>query len=341
MTNPRISVLMPCRNEVGIIEQSLRSILEQEELEGRFEVIVIDGMSTDGTREVVKAIQGNDPGVILLNNRKRIVPCALNAGIDHARGDIIIRMDAHSEYAPDYVATCVRTLEATGADNVGGPAMTRHTSYFQKANSAAYHSPFSVGGARFHDINYQGKVDTVPYGCWKKSAFEKFGYFDVNLVRNQDDEHNLRITLNGGTVWLTPEIRSWYYPRNSLTGLFNQYRQYGYWKTKIIRKHRLLASLRHLVPALFIVTLFLLALLSTQFSLARMTLYSLLGLYIVVLAVASITSAKRDGWHLLPVLPVVFVAYHFGYGTGFLQGLLWFVRRKDRTSDEMSSLTRC
>ena len=203
-----------------------------------------------------------------------------------------------------------------------------------KAVAAAYHSPFSVGGARFHDVNYEGWVDTVTYGCWRRKAFEKFGYFDEELVRNQDDEHNLRIIRGGGKIYQSPKIRSWYRPRGSLTALFKQYMQYGYWKVRVIQKHKLPASWRHLVPGGFVFTLILLCLL-TLFGLVLSLLdattdhgllttdllrlpggllVGLLALYGLSAVCASVLTAAKSEWKLLPILPAVFACYHFGYG---------------------------
>jgi succinoglycan biosynthesis protein ExoA len=198
----------------------------------------------------------------VIDNPGRIVSTGLNSAIKAARGEIVVRMDAHTEYAPDYVQQCVAVLQETGADNVGGPARTRAETYLEKAVAAAYHSRFAVGGARFHDVNYEGWVDTVTYGCWRREAFDRFGYFDEELVRNQDDEHNLRIIRDGGKIWQSPKIRSWYRPRGSLSALFKQYMQYGYWKVRVIQKHKLPASWRHLVPGAFVLALLVLILLS-------------------------------------------------------------------------------
>jgi glycosyltransferase involved in cell wall biosynthesis len=269
-------VIIPCRNEADRIEFCLSSVLAQEIPDGGFEILVADGISDDGTREIIRRMQDGSqkavasgqssvvsgPAIRVIDNPGRIVSTGMNAAIRAARGQIIIRMDAHTKYAPDYICRCLETLNQTGADNVGGPARTRADTSMQKANAAAYHSPFSAGGARFHDISYAGYVDTVTYGCWPRSTFEKFGLFDEELVRNQDDEHNLRIINGGGRIWQNPKIKSWYQPRASLTGLFTQYLQYGYWKVRVMKKHKRLASWRHLVPAAFLLTLALLFLLS-------------------------------------------------------------------------------
>jgi len=352
---PAASVVVPCRNEINHADACFRSILQQEEPEGGFEVLVADGISDDGTRELLEQLGRQDPRIRVIDNPGRIVSAGLNSAIRFAKAEIIIRMDAHTEYAPDYIKRCVELLQKSGADNVGGPARTKSETYLERAVAAAYHSPFSVGGARFHDVEYEGSVDTVPYGCWRKEAFERFGYFDEELVRNQDDEHNLRIVRRGGKIWQSPRIRSWYYPRGSLSALFRQYKQYGYWKVRVIQKHKLPAAWRHLVPCAFLLTLMLLAAASVLcfLSLAlwpslsvlcRLYLWSLVSLvctYCLCLLLASLVTACKTEWKLLAVLPLAFGCYHFGYGYGFLRGVWDFViRKRRRPGNQFVQLTR-
>lgn len=374
---PLVTVILPCRNEIRSIRACLESILGQASPEGGFEVIIADGMSDDGTRDVLREFlsergmnsAGTDlppatQGVSLrvIDNPGRIVSTGLNRAIREAKGQIIVRMDSHTVYAGDYLKACVECLLATGADNVGGPARTKAEGYQQKAIAAAYHSPFAVGGARFHDVDYEGPVDTVTYGCWWRDSFERFGMFDEELVRNQDDEHNLRIQRKGGRIWQSPTIRSWYYPRASLAALCRQYSQYGYWKVCVIRKHVLPASWRHLVPAGFVAGLLLLSLagLGWEFMMAYggqrgggnssgpqalnwpwFGLKILLTVYAAAILLASLWTAKRKGWALIGILPVVFPCYHVPYGWGFLRGILDFGLRRRKTSDGVfTRLTR-
>jgi glycosyltransferase involved in cell wall biosynthesis len=308
-------------------------------------------MSCDDTRSILQRIATTEPGLRILENAQLTAPAGLNAALGIARGDVIVRMDAHTEYAPDYVVRCVEVLRKTGADNVGGPARTDAESYVQRAAAAAYHSRFSVGGARFHDENYEGFVDTIPYGCWRKETFRKFGFFDVELARNQDDEHNLRIIRGGGRIYQSPTIKSWYKPRSSLTTLFKQYMQYGYWKVRVIQKHKLPASWRHLVPATFVLALALLFLLSAfcflllspshfSFQLSAFSfLFAVFG-YTFSLAVASIITAAKTEWSLLPILPFVFLCYHLGYGFGFLRGFWDFIVLRRGANQLFTRLTR-
>ncbi|HEV8725282.1 MAG TPA: glycosyltransferase family 2 protein [Candidatus Binatia bacterium] len=316
---------MSCRNERAHIEACVRSVLAQHSPAGGFELIIADGMSDDGTRNILKRLAKEDPRLRVVDNPGRIVSCGLNAAIRAARGKIIARMDAHTEYAPDYVSQCLAALTETGANNVGGPARTRAHNYTQSVISAAYHSPFAVGGARFHNVNYEGYVDTVTYGCWRREVFDWIGLFDEELVRNQDDELNLRLIKAGGKIWQSSQIRSWYTPRASLRSLFRQYAQYGYWKVRVIQKHRIPASWRHLVPAGFLLSLILLAATALWWPIALWSLMVLVSLYVSSNVIASFLTAARNSWRALPLLPIVFACYHFSYGYGFLRGILDFV----------------
>ena len=188
-------------------------------------------------------------------------------------------------------------------------------------------------------MQYEGCVDTVPYGCWPAAVFERFGLFDPELVRNQDDELNLRIIRGGGKVWQSPEIKSWYSPRSSLGSLFKQYSQYGYWKVRVIQKHHLPASIRHLVPGAFLLALAILLCLAPFLFWARLALSFALSIYGLALLAASLSTARLAGWDLLPIFPAVIACYHFGYGYGFLRGLLDFCLLR-RASANFGTLSR-
>lgn len=325
----RVSIIVPCCNEISHISQFLNSVLTQDFAE-EFEVIIADGMSNDGTRELIEKLAVESSNIRLVDNPERTTPCALNRAISVALGDIIVRMDVHTEYAPDYLNQCVTLLEKTGVENVGGPARTKATNYWQEAIQIAYHSRFAVGGVRFHNINYEGYVDTVPYGCWRKTTLEQFGLFDEELVRNQDDELNLRITRAGGKIWQSPTIQSWYYPRSSVKAVFQQYAQYGYWKVRVIQKHKIPASWRHLIPGSFVGSLIILAVLSLVNVTALWFFIGLITTYSFANAIATIiTCYQPSRFKFLPLMPIVFAAYHFGYGYGFLRGMVdFFILRK-------------
>mgnify|MGYP000897579911 CR=1 FL=1 len=341
-TSPAASILVPCRNEAHRIEACLHAALAQEPLDdGRgVEILVADGMSDDGTREIVGRIMAEHASVRMIDNPGQIVSTGMNAAILAARGEIIVRMDAHSVYAADYVRQCVSALRTTGADNVGGPQRAQARGYMQRAICAAHHSSFAVGGSRSHTPDYEGEVDSVIYGCWRKTTLLKAGLFDTELVRNQDDELSFRLVRQGGRVWQTPKIRSWYWPRSTLRSLARQYLQYGYWKVRVIQKHGRPASARHLVPVGFVAGACLGWLPGLWFW-PCWALYG--GLWLLYLSMSlyfACRAAARDGWDLLPVLPAVFLVYHWAYGSGFAWGIVDFVLLKRGTTSCMRTLTR-
>jgi glycosyltransferase involved in cell wall biosynthesis len=339
-----------CRNEARTIRSFLDSVLQQD-YPGDWEIVIADGASTDGSRNMIAEYQKKHPRIRLIDNPGRTTPQGLNLAIRASRGDMIARMDAHTEYAPDYLRRCVEVASETGCENVGGPARVRGDSYLSRAICAAYVSPFSCGGARFHDPGYEGFVDTVPYGCWRRSTLQALGLFDERFVRNQDDELNLRLTRSGGKIWQSGKIVSWYQPRKRLRELFKQYFQYGFWKVAVIRKHKLPASWRHLAPGTFMLFnagllagLILSALTgSAEASKAIVTIWwASAGAYFGACLLASAAAGIKHGLALVPVLPLVFCTYHAAYGTGFLAGLAYWSRdhRLQRAPGLFTEVTR-
>src|SRR5260370_741380 len=337
----KVTIIVACRNEIKKICGVWNEHMDQEVDGSGWEGIIGDGVREYGTGEVLEQYPSQHSQLHVITNRGRIVSTGLNAAICGARGEIIIRMDAHTFYAPNYCRLCVETLERTGADNVGGPARTRAVGTRARAVAAAYHSRFSTGGARFPDVNYEGWVDTVPYGCWRKITLERIGLFDETLVRNQDDELNLRLLRAGGKIWQSPAIVSWYSPRPTLSSLFYQYFQYGFWKVAVIRKHSIPASWRHVVPIGFVLSniLFLAGTVVTKaigveqwFATSAVLWFSLVAAYVLAILTASLITARRNGWATLPHLPAVFAAYHLSYGLGFLVGLRWYFSKPTAAS---------
>ncbi len=344
----QVSVIVPCRNEIRHIREFLDSVLRQRLGRIEMEVLIADGMSDDGTRQVLGEMQSRCAAIRVLDNPEKIVSTGLNRAIREARGEIIIRMDAHSIYAQDYVDSCVEVLGETNADNVGGPALTCADGYIAQAIAHGFHTPFATGGAKFRDPRYQGPVDTVMYGCWRKSTLERIGLFDENLVRSQDSEWNARLLGSGGTAWQSPKITFWYRPRASLSGLFRQYFQYGYWKVSVMRKHRKSASLRNLVPGTCLLAALLLLLLAASANFGGLvqwrniflsSLAALAGSYFAASLLASVRAAKRRGWKFLPVFPIVFATYHLSYGLGFLLAVSYRPAPRGRPSPVRKVLT--
>jgi succinoglycan biosynthesis protein ExoA len=337
---PTVSIVVPCRDERDHIAACVRSLLDLEPPPGGFEILIVDGMSDDGTREILRCLAAAEPRLRLLDNPRQITPCAMNVGICAARGRYIAIMGAHNRYAPDYLRQGVAVLEETGADNVGGAMICEAQSRWQEAIAAAHHSAFAVGGARWHNPSYEGPADTVFGGLYRREVFERLGLFDEELVRNQDDEFNLRLRRAGGKIWQSPRLRSWYRPRASLRGLFRQYLQYGYWKVRIIQKHKLPASVRHLVPGGFVFAALALPVASLGWPAALWGWLGMMALYATSNAIASIATAARRGWRLLPRLPLVFACYHLAYGLGFLCGVWDFGVRRRGPTRWFTDLTR-
>ncbi|MGC8838814.1 MAG: glycosyltransferase family 2 protein [Anaerolineae bacterium] len=349
---PFVTVIMPVRNEAAYIARSLGAVLAQDYPPDRMEVLVVDGMSEDGTREIVRSIidhgrRGTDrnppsvvhgrPSVFLLDNLALIVPTALNLGLRHARGEVIVRVDGHCEIASNYVRRCVEVLQETGADNVGGIWVTVGETLIARAIALAQSSRFGVGGAAFRvGCSRPGFVDTVPFGAYRREVFQRIGGFDEELVRNQDDEFNFRLTQAGGKIWLDPSIRSVYYSRASLRGLWRQYFQYGLYKVRVMQKRRGIPSWRHLVPGAFVAGLLgsgLLALVTRQ----PLWALSVAGPYVVANGVASLWAARRDP-RALAFLPLAFATLHLAYGLGFLWGLWrWRAHHKELIAGRSSA----
>ena len=327
-----LTIIVACRNEESHIREFVDSILRQKLDTLSWEAIIADGASTDATPGILAEICAKVPQLRVISNPGRTVSKGLNLAIRMARGAYILRMDAHTIYSETYCVDCIETLNRTGADNAGGPARTRVHGTKATAIAAAYHSPFSTGGAKFHDPNYEGWVDTVTYGCWRRETFDKIGLFDEDLVRNQDDEFNLRLVRAGGKIWQSSSIVSWYSPRSTIRGLFQQYFQYGFWKVYVIRKHKIPGSWRHLVPATLVLSLAGLPLLAlaawilgagTLATVVALGWIGLLGAYVAgILFASALTASANQNIQILPWLPVAFAAFHFSYGAGFLIALV-------------------
>lgn len=324
---PFVTIIMPIRNEAIYIARSLESILKQDYPPYKIEIIIVDGMSTDDTRRViwntVDAYQLALPAISILDNPAKIVPTALNIGLQHAQGNVIIRVDGHCEIAHDYVQRCVEILQATDANCVGGPMTTTGETPIARAIALAQSSFFGVGGVAFRTGRREpGYVDTLAFGAYRRETFNWVGMFDEELVRNQDDEFNFRLTQAGGKIWLDPSIKSTYFSRATLRGLWRQYYQYGFFKVRIIQKHGRVPSWRHLVPGSFVLgilgTIFL-ALLTKN----RRWLGFVVGPYAIVNILAAIWTARHN-WSTLPLLPLIFFILHAAYGVGFLHGLQTF-----------------
>lgn len=329
---PVVSVIVPCRNEERFIAASLESILGNTYPKDRVEILVVDGMSEDGTRSIVSLYVTQHPAVRLLDNVERTTPHALNVGIGAACGDIIMRMDAHATYPSHYIAGLVEWLEKSGADNVGGICMTLPScdSSVAQAIAKGLSHPFGVGTSYFR-IGTQAPrwVDAVFGGCYKKDVFTRIGTFDEQLIRNQDDEFNHRLIAQGGRILLVPDVVFYYYSRSSLTHLCRMYWQYGYYKPLVALKVGRIGTVRQLIPMFCLGLLVGLSLASIGSHASRLVLVFMVASYLladftVSFAVGLSSGLRCVGWMLL-----VFPVMHVGYGLGYVRGIVDFwVRRK-------------
>ena len=329
---PFVSIVVPCRNEARFIGPCLESILANDYDASRMEILVADGASDDGTRDVVLAYARRDPRVRLLDNARRITPAALNVGIRAAVGDVIIRMDAHNAYPATYVSSLVHWLQRSGADNVGGIWITRPSgdSPVARAIAVGLSHPFGVGNSYFRIGSTDPRwVDNVPFGCYRRSVFDRIGLFDEDLVRNQDDELNLRLIRDGGRILLVPSIVSYYHARGSLAKLARMNYQYGYFKPLVIRKIGAVMTVRQIVPATFVLSLATSALLAPFSDVAAVLFWTIAIVYGLASVAAAAGAVRQHGLRSAAVLVAVFPVMHVAYGIGFLSGLLdFFVRRQ-------------
>jgi len=338
---PFVSIIIPCRNEEKFIGKCLDSIIAQNYPKDKIEVLVVDGRSTDRTREIVKKYAQKYPFIKVLDNPRKITPTALNIGIRQAKGEIIIRMDAHNVYEESYVSKCVKYLKEYNVDNVGGIWVTlpANNTIVAKSIALALSHPFGVGNAYFRIGSKKPRfVDTVPFGCYKKEVFEKIGLFDEELIRNQDDEFNLRLIKNGGKILLVPDIISYYYARDSLSKLWKMYFQYGYFKPLVVRKIGDILTWRQLIPAIFVSSLILTGVLSF-FSKLFLWLFSLIVCsYLLTNFGFSFAIAIKKELKFFPVLPFVFATLHFSYGLGYLKGIWDFLIHKKHLKKKIEDI---
>lgn len=297
--------------------------LAAQDFGGEVELVVADGRSTDDSVERLRqAAERHGLAVTILDNPDRWVSHALNACIEAAQGDLIVRIDCHSRYPSDYLRRCVAAAEETGADNVGGVFVPKGRTATERAVAAAMDSPF--GGIHWtrHGSPGRVEVDTVPYGAFRREVFDRVGRFDESLVRNQDDEFNLRLRLAGGRILLDPSIRVFYTPRGSYRRVFRQYYEYGFWKPAVMRKHGRVVSVRSLLPGAFVVSLAGLGALAPWFAPAAVLLGAEVALYAAGAVTFGAAAVRGSGeqFRLLPRVVAAFPTFHLSYGLGTIAG---------------------
>jgi glycosyltransferase involved in cell wall biosynthesis len=328
MTQPLVTLVVAARNEEARIAACLDSIVAQTVGLASLQVLVVDGRSTDRTREIVAGYTARHGDHIrLIDNPRQITPCAFNLGIKAAETPFIGFVSSHSTLAPDYVAECLAALERSGADDVGGPLNMTAEGYVAKAIAIATASPFGVGNATWRYASEDAFVDTIFPGMYRREVFDRIGPFDEELVRNQDDELNFRLTQAGGKIFLTPRIKTYYVNRSTLAKLWSQYYQYGFWKVRVMQKRGGAASWRHFVPAAFVLSLLVGIWAGLCFDPHWWLLTAILTAYGAGALLFAGRACRAEGWRYLPLLPLIFLCLHLSYGTGFIQGVRHFSRR--------------
>ena len=328
-TVPFVSVIMPIRNEGDFVARSLGAVLAQDYPHELMEVIIADGMSNEGTRQIVSSFQTKYSNVRLIDNPGNIVSTGLNTASAQAKGEVIIRVDGHCELAPNYVLSCVKHIENDGVDGVGGQIHTVGETWLAKVIAVAMSSAFGVGGSAFRTQGRNATMlaDTVPYPAYKRAIVERAGPYDEQLVRNQDDEYNYRLRKMGAKILLADDVHSRYYSRGSLVSLWRQYFQYGYWKVRVMQKHPRQMRPRQFVPPAFVATLLASSLLAWFNSFGQALLLLVSCSYLMLSLVASVWESRNSRLHYVVLLPLVFSILHISYGFGFLAGLIRFANR--------------
>ena len=317
---PKVSIIIPMRNEAPYIAQCLDSLLAGDYPGDRLEFLVIDGLSSDDSPQIVRRYADRDRRIRVLANPDRGVASALNIGLSNARHEVTIRVDAHATYALDYVSQSVRALSRVArAGGVAGEQRAVGSGYLQGAIAASMANPFASGMAKYRKTDHPCWVDTIYLGAWRTEVARSIGGFDPSWKVNEDYEYNIRLRQAGFGLLISPAIRSAYHPRATLWALGKQYCRYGFWRVRTIYAHPKEAKLRQFAAPLFIVLVAAsVALLPT-----RPVPLLLLGvLYALASLVSSVWTAASSRWSYLPVLPLVFATMQFCWGIGFLAGVV-------------------
>ena len=327
-----LSVICPVYNEEKYISQCIESLLQQDYPQDDLEILFVDGMSNDKTREIIASYTRQYPFIKMLDNPKKIVPYAMNAGIKASKGDIIIRLDGHVEYPTNYFSALVKNLTELDADNVGALCETLPCGSSSKelAIAEALSSSFGMGNSYFRiGCNEVRRVDTVPFGCFKREVFDKVGLYDNELIRNQDDELNGRIIKNGGKIYLIPSIVTKYYARDKISKVRKMFYQYGLYKPLVNKKLGSPATVRQFFPLAFVLGLFIGAGLSCVSIIVALLYATVLVLYLFLACSFTVKSIVKTGrWGLVLYQPFSYFTIHVSYGWGYLIGIFKIILHK-------------
>jgi succinoglycan biosynthesis protein ExoA len=324
---PSVSIIIPCFNEQDTILKLLQAVYAQSFPRTDLEVVIADGMSTDGTRAQIAAFSDSHPElhIAVVENPVRNIPAALNCALRESQGEIIVRLDAHSMPYPDYIQRCVADLEAGLGQNVGGVWEIRPGAQTWAAQSiaAAASPPLGVGDALYRHTNKAAQVDTVPFGAFKRELLALVGFFDETLRTNEDYEFNTRIRKSGGIIWLDPAIRSVYFARATLAELAKQYFRYGFWKWRMLRRYPETIRWRQGLPPVFTLSLIIGIALAPFHAVFQFILVVELFIYILTLFIAGVMAAVRQKKDYLSAgLPLAIATMHITWGTGFLWSMI-------------------
>ena len=320
-----VTIVMPAYNEEHYIEACIASVQAQDYPSELIEVLVADGQSIDKTRDILARIGHTDPRIKIIDNPERLQAAGLGKMVKAAQGDVIVRMDVHCEYAPDYVRKCVEALEATGADNVGGAQRAKAKTLFQRALCAALTSPLGVGGARYRSADAEGYVDTVFLGAFRRKVFETVGLWDPKAITNEDTELNQRILESGGKIYLSREIVAHYYPREALRALAKQYFKYGRGRARTLLKLGKFTNIRPVIPFFMVSSGAALIAMPLLWPLAP----AAFATYALATGAEAVRVGRSVGAQVIPTVWSIFPVLHVSHGVGFAAGLWQYLRKPD------------
>jgi glycosyltransferase involved in cell wall biosynthesis len=320
---PFVSALLVTRNEKDYIRISLMSLIEQTYPKDKYEIIVIDGGSTDGTLDIIKELQDTynteSFSIRVVPNPKKILATGWNIGIQSAKGEYVVRIDAHSTAEKNFIEKSVETMMRVDAVCVGGKLTSKSLNGEDNVISYVLSSPFGVGNSSFRVSENEGYADTAVYGLYKKDIFEKAGYFDEKMVRNQDIEMHSRIKKAGGKFYFNPEIRSTYYTRNTVMKMLKQAYGNGQWNMVLLKKGSGALSIRHLVPFIFVLGVIGCIILGFVHP-----LFWIMGLVVILLHLGLgvyFACKKTKKLSQIFTMPFLFISLHFAYGIGYIKGI--------------------
>jgi glycosyltransferase involved in cell wall biosynthesis len=340
MPHPLVTIVVPCRNEERYIAECLDSILACDYPPDQLEILVVDGMSDDGTRAVLADYAARNPLVRMLDNPRRITPVALNLAIRAARGEVIVRMDAHVVYPRNYVSRLVAALDEFGADNVGAVLRTlpANQTAMGKAIAIGMSHPFGVGTSYFRIGTDQPRwVDTIAFFCIRRATFDRVGMFDEELIRHQDGEFNARLIKSGGRILLIPDVVSYYYARATLRQVGRMFYQYGYFKPLVAKKLRRFMTVRQLIPPGFVLGLLVTGVAAFLWNPALILFGLVAGSYAGIVLGSAVQTALKQGPAVGAALAAVLPVIHVSYGVGFWRRVVELLLPSRRASAERAA----